>query len=60
MDVNPIEVQKVLKGVEYPANKDELIAAAEENGAPEEVLDAVRQIDTDRFDDPSDVQEALG
>jgi hypothetical protein len=59
MDVNPIELQKHLKGVDYPASKDDLVSAAESNGAPDEVVDALRSTDKDRFDGPTAVQSAL-
>jgi Protein of unknown function (DUF2795) len=60
MDVNPIEVQRHLSGIDYPASKDELVAAAESNGAPQEIIEALQQMDGDQFDGPDDVQEALG
>ena len=60
MDVNPIELQKHLKGVDYPASKDDLIAAAESNGAPGDVVDALRSADKDHYDGPTAVQSALG
>jgi hypothetical protein len=60
MDVNPIEVQKHLSGVDYPAGKDQIIATAEENGAPQEVIEALQQMEGDQFDGPDDVMEALG
>jgi hypothetical protein len=60
MDVNPIELQKHLKGVDYPASKDDLIAAAESNGAPDEVVEALRSAGKDRYDGPTAVQSALG
>jgi Protein of unknown function (DUF2795) len=59
MDVNPIELQKHLKGVDYPASKDDVIATAESNGAPDDILDALRGIDKDSFDGPTAVTEAL-
>ena len=34
------EVQKALKGVDYPASKDELADHAERNGADRELVDA--------------------
>ena len=34
MDVNPIELQKHLKGADYPASRDDLVALARDNGAP--------------------------
>jgi Protein of unknown function (DUF2795) len=60
MKVNPIEVQKHLRGISYPADKDEVVSTAESNDAPEEIVDALRSMDRERFDSPSDVQEALG
>jgi hypothetical protein len=59
MDVNPIELQKYLKGVDYPADRDELVQAAEQNGAPQEIVDALRNAGKDSFDGPTAVQEAL-
>ncbi len=59
MDVNPIEVQKHLKGVSYPATKEEIVEAAEGNDAPEQILDELRSLESGRFDGPDEVQEAL-
>ena len=59
MDVNPIELQKHLKGVDYPASKDDLVSAAESNGAPGEIVDALRSTNKDHFDGPTAVTEAL-
>ena len=59
MDVNPIELQKHLKGVDYPASKDDLVSTAQSNGAPEELVDALRSADKDTFDGPTAVQSAL-
>jgi hypothetical protein len=59
MNVNPIELQKHLKGVNYPASRDDLVSTAESNGAPSELVYALRNAGTDTFDDPTDVQSAL-
>jgi hypothetical protein len=60
MDVNPIEVQKHLSGIEYPASKSDVIATAEANGAPQEILEALQAADGEEFDGPDEVQAALG
>ena len=60
MDVNPIEVQEHLSGVDYPAPKDEVIATAESNGAPQEIIEALQQMEGTRFEGPDEVMEALG
>src|SRR5215212_4514093 len=60
MDVNPIEVQKALKGVDYPASKDELVQMAESNDAPQEIVEELRSLEESEFDGPDRVQQALG
>ena len=60
MDVNPIEVQKHLSGVDYPASKADIVARAEENDAPQEVIEALQQIEAEQLDGPDDVMAALG
>ena len=59
MDVNPIELQKHLKGVDYPASREDLVSAAESNGAPDELVRALRSAKQDSFDGPTAVQSAL-
>ena len=59
MDVNPIELQKYLKGVDYPASRDDLVSAAQSNGAPEEIVDALGDASQESFDGPSAVQQAV-
>ena len=59
MQIDPIDVQRHLEGVDYPASKQDLIAAAESNGAPQEVIEALQSVEKERFDGPTAVQEAL-
>ena len=59
MDVNPIELQKHLKGVDYPATKDDLVSVAQSNGAPQEIVDALQSAKKDSFEGPSAVQQEL-
>ena len=60
MDVNPIEVQKHLSGVDYPAAKDDVVASAQSNGAPQEIIEALQRTNAQQFDGPDDVMAALG
>ena len=60
MDVNPIEVQGYLGGVDYPASKADIVATAEENDAPQEIIEALQGIDEERFEGPDEVMDALG
>ena len=57
---NPIQVQKFLSGVDYPAGKDDIVQAAQDNGADDNVLDALRNLPDQDFDAPTDVSEAIG
>nr|HAT8713177.1 DUF2795 domain-containing protein [Legionella jordanis] len=41
-DVNPIEMQKDLKGINFPASKQNIIDCAKKNGAPSEVVDTIK------------------
>ncbi|HYH11477.1 MAG TPA: DUF2795 domain-containing protein [Thermomicrobiales bacterium] len=57
--LNPIELQKALKGVDYPASKEDLVKAADSNGASDEIRDAVSQLPERSFERPTDVTEAM-
>lgn len=58
--VNPIQVQKFLKGVDYPCTKDELVHKAEEEGADENVLSTLKSTKMNNFNSPNDVTQAIG
>ena len=57
---NPIQVQKYLKGLDYPANKDQIIETAEEHDADEAVIGALRALPDEEFQTPTDVSHAIG
>ncbi|HEY8605634.1 MAG TPA: DUF2795 domain-containing protein [Noviherbaspirillum sp.] len=58
--VNPIQVQKFLKGIDYPANKSALIENAKKMGADENVCAELDQLPDEDFQTPADVSQALG
>ena len=57
MAINPIQVEKFLKGVDYPASKDDLVKQAEQNGADEEIRSTLQQLKEDKFGSPADVKQ---
>lgn len=57
--INPIDLQKALKGADYPASKDDIVKTAEKNGASSDILDALRNVSTDSFNKPTDVTKAV-
>ena len=58
--INPIQVQKFLKGIDYPADKETVLSTARENGADENVMDTLSHMSWERFNSPNDVSEAIG
>jgi len=58
--VNPIQLQKALKGVNYPADKKELLEAAKRNGGDKNIADTLSQLPEQKYNKPSDVSKALG
>jgi hypothetical protein len=53
------DVQKALKGADYPATRDELVQLAQRNGADDDVVQALQSAGEDRFDGPDQVMAAL-
>ncbi|ARV61309.1 hypothetical protein BZZ01_24230 [Nostocales cyanobacterium HT-58-2] len=58
--VNPVQLQKHLKGVDYPVNKQDLIEHARKNGADENALAVLEQLPEQEYQTPTDVSEAVG
>ncbi len=58
--VNPIQMQKYLKGMNYPASKEELVKHAEQQGADENVRSVLEQLPEQEYGTPADVSQAVG
>ena len=56
---NPIQIQKYLKGVDYPADKATLIETAKRQGADESICASLEQLPEQQFQAPADVSEAF-
>jgi hypothetical protein len=58
---NPVEIQKHLKGVDYPASKQELIKHAKKQKADNEVISILEKLPEDEeYDNPTDLNKAIG
>ena len=57
---NPVEVERYLKGVNYPAKKNDLIKHAQQNGASQDILETLKNIREENFNSPVDVSKAVG
>ncbi len=53
------QLQQYLQGVNFPAQKEEVASNAESNGAPQDVVDQIRNAATERFDSAEGVMQAL-
>ena len=58
--VNPIQVQRFLKGADYPVSKADLVRLAEQEGADENVRTTLEQLPEQQYDGPTAVSEAIG
>jgi hypothetical protein len=56
---SPIEVQQFLKGMNYPASKEDLINHARRNRASDGIISMLNGMRTDRFNSSTDVSDAL-
>jgi hypothetical protein len=57
--VSPIDIQKALSGMDYPASKSDIVAHAEQQGGDQEVLEALRKIEDREYEGPSGVSSAV-
>jgi hypothetical protein len=58
--VNPVQLQKDLKGMDYPANKQDLIEHAKRQGADENVRSTLEQLPDQNYETPAEVSKAVG
>lgn len=54
-DFNLGDIQKYVEGIEFPVSKDNLLSAAESNGAPSALIDKIRGSDMSQFSGVEDV-----
>jgi len=55
-----IEVQKALKGIKYPADKQGLIKQAKQNNANEDIMGILEELKENEFKNPAEVSKAVG
>ncbi|MEV4100566.1 DUF2795 domain-containing protein [Nonomuraea sp. NPDC049649] len=56
---NPIQLQKHLKGVDYPASKADLVQAARDQGADQDTIRALEAMPDREYDGPNAVSQAV-
>lgn len=58
--VNPVQLQKDLKGMNYPASKQDLLKHAQQKGADENVCATLEKLPDREYETPTDVSKAVG
>ncbi|MFG2072858.1 DUF2795 domain-containing protein [Nonomuraea maritima] len=56
---NPIDLQKHLGGVDYPASKEDLVQAARDHNASNDIVQALEAMPDREYDGPNAVSEAV-
>ena len=59
VDFNPEDAHQYFEGVDYPASKEDLISAAEANGAPDWLVDRIGTLGRPEYSSSEDVVEEL-
>jgi hypothetical protein len=58
-NVSPIDLQKALKGANYPASRSDLVECAKSNGADSGLVQQLSGLGEDRFDGPNEVEKSF-
>jgi hypothetical protein len=58
--VDPIEVQKTLDGLDYPATRDDVVSHARAHGADDDMQSALERLPDREYEGPSGVSKELG
>ncbi len=53
------QLQQYLQGVNFPAEKEEVASNAESNGAPQDLVQQIRNAATEHFNSPEEVLQAV-
>ncbi|SCF10697.1 DUF2795 domain-containing protein [Micromonospora mirobrigensis] len=59
MTVTGVQLQEYLAGLDYPVSREDLVRWGQENGASTELLQMLRALPAEQFDDPAELHEAL-
>lgn len=57
---SPVNLARHLKGIDFPANKDDLVRHAKGTKADQEVLDVLNRMPEREYGDMADVMKGVG
>lgn len=58
--VSASEIERFIGGIDFPANKQDLVKQARSNDAPQEVLDVMEDFPDRKYNDAADVGRGIG
>lgn len=56
---SPVQMEKYLKGADYPASKKDLLECAKRNGADQQTCERIEHLPDQRYEKPTDVTKAM-
>ncbi|NYF54973.1 DUF2795 domain-containing protein [Micromonospora purpureochromogenes] len=59
MTVTGAQLQDYLAGLDYPVSREDMVRWGQENGASTELLQMLRALPAEQFNDPAELHEAL-
>lgn len=57
---NPVQIQKFLGDMKYPANKQTIMDLAKKNGADQQVMDTIAKMPDKTYSNSADISQAMG
>ncbi len=57
---SPSNIAHYLKGIDFPCSKQDLIDHAEDNNAPEEVLEVLEELPDQEYTSMADLMQGVG
>ena len=57
---SPANVTTFLKGIDYPARKEQLVKHAQQNGAESSAIDVLQNMPDQEYDNMADVMKGYG
>ncbi|MGP4043675.1 DUF2795 domain-containing protein [Streptomyces sp. 2A115] len=57
--ISPIDLQKALKGAEYPTGRKDLVQLAQDHGADTALVERIESLPDKEFDGPDAVSRAV-
>ncbi|MDD5039144.1 MAG: DUF2795 domain-containing protein [Dehalococcoidales bacterium] len=58
--VSAAQIQVYLKGIHYPANKQQVVNQAKSNNAPENVMSFLRRLPDRQYSRPTEIEQEFG